>query len=351
MKPIQNVENLIPEAIELFEATGYYDVQKISEKRVSDITFELMNANHVLKIVKHDLTSEMIKNWLEQIESKYGFTMNDEHLDLGSFMTFDPNDILSAPKALAISPEFTKDNNIQISDLPEGNIHFRDKELALAYLAKNKPNTISYDVLAEPEADVLEPPAEEEKTVLFEHPNAKKNEAAALDMSRVIKMETYQTEGSSIEPIVAKPDINFIRTTDKKTNEGVSHNSRFYIKGVLHKDASKFKSGCHLFLLANIMVFLSLATTSLVFVDSEKYSWAVWGPLLMVVSALIYFASIKSSKCPVCNQRQFAPKTCFKHKKAHRWPIFGYMLPTAIHAILFKWFRCIFCGTSIRLKK
>ena len=192
---------------------------------------------------------------------------------------------------------------------------------------------------------------ENDKTELVGAPVFTGKDSQVLDKSRIMKTEKFQNEGSHVTPIARSEDINHSKTTKKETNEGIDSQSKFYVRGVLHKDGSRFKSGCRWFIMVPLLIFLSFAITSLVLIDKDKYEWAVWAPLLGVLGIVIYFSAAQRSSCPICNQKQFSPKTCLKHKNAHHWPVLGYMLPTAVHALLFKWFRCIFCGTSVRLKK
>jgi len=85
----------------------------------------------------------------------------------------------------------------------------------------------------------------------------------------------------------------------------------------------------------------------LTLLDKEMFFWAPYTILLLFVGVLIYFMFTGKASCPICNQKQFAPKNCLKHRDAHKLPVIGYMLPTALHAIYYRWFKCIFCGTSV----
>jgi hypothetical protein len=47
----------------------------------------------------------------------------------------------------------------------------------------------------------------------------------------------------------------------------------------------------------------------------------------------------------------YVPKHCLKNRKAHHLPLLGHIGAVALHVMVFKWFNCTFCGTSIRIKK
>lgn len=352
MKPIHDVENMQPEAVELLEAAGYMDANIIFDHKISDITTELIKANNVLEIIDTEPNRSMVVQWLKPLEARFGKTIDEEEPEIDPNTLIRPRDILNTPFAVPLSENFIKDHRIEVDEMPRGTVRFLDKELAIAHHNSEDLAEVSYNLVSDqPPSKGSSKNEDEKETGLFEDPVFTGEDSNILDKSRILKMETFQNEGSTVAPMQRAEDVNLTKTTRKETNAGVSPNSRFYIKGVLHKSVSRFKSGCFLFLLVNIMIFLSFAITALVLLDREKYWWAVWGPLLGVLAIIIYFSGAQKSSCPICNQRQFAPKRCLKHKNAHHWPLFGYMLPTAVHALFFKWFRCIFCGTSVRLKE
>ncbi|MFT6793233.1 MAG: hypothetical protein ACJAR1_001226 [Rubritalea sp.] len=351
MKPIQDVENMQPEAIELFEAAGYMYAQTIFDHKISDITTELIKANNVLEIIDTEPNRAMVVQWLQPLEVQFGGFIDEDASEIDPSMLIDSKDIINTPLAVLVSEKFIDKHHIDLLDLPAGNFRFIDKEQATAFLSETEAASLSYKVISDQTLSDPIDHSENDKTELIDHSAFKGKDSQVLDKSRILKIESFQSEGSHVNPIAKNQDIHFSRTTQKETNEGVDPRSKFYIKGVLHKDVPQFKSGCHWFIFINILIFLSFAITSLVLVDKDYYSWVVWAPLLGLLGIMIYFGTAQRSSCPVCNQKQFVSKKCLKHKNAHHWPVFGYMLPTAIHALLFKWFKCIFCGTSVRLKK
>jgi hypothetical protein len=69
-----------------------------------------------------------------------------------------------------------------------------------------------------------------------------------------------------------------------------------------------------------------------------------------VVSGLFYLMFALRARCRVCTNHIFWSKRCFKNQKAHRLWGLGLVGSLALHALLFGWFRCMYCGTAIRLK-
>jgi hypothetical protein len=79
-----------------------------------------------------------------------------------------------------------------------------------------------------------------------------------------------------------------------------------------------------------------------------KFLWVIgaW----VVVSAFYIYLSTRL-RCRVCTNHIFFSKRCFKNAKAHRVPGFGLVGSLALHALIFGWFRCMYCGTAIRLRR
>lgn len=69
-----------------------------------------------------------------------------------------------------------------------------------------------------------------------------------------------------------------------------------------------------------------------------------------LVCGLFFLVFALRARCRVCTNQIFWSKRCFKNQKAHRVPGLGLVASLALHALLFGWFRCMYCGTAIRLK-
>jgi len=71
--------------------------------------------------------------------------------------------------------------------------------------------------------------------------------------------------------------------------------------------------------------------------------------ILVVLGCLqLHFAG--RSRCRICSCNLFYSKNCLKNRKAHHFPPLGYVASLALHLLIFGWFRCMYCGTAIRLK-
>lgn len=376
---LSTFENLPPEALELLEAAGHTDIKSLFEHSYEEISHELVKANSVLQIVDGDLNDNRLPEWLKTIELLAGKELTRSQISPSITLTTqspsktssppsaqEPStqqeipqqnqvplvsrlDLQQSPVAIPLSKDFTERNNLNLESLPQGIIRSVDN---------TSPSTIPEPAKQEglvsqmnlSKANNPEPIQTSTPSAFFEKEstNAK---PAPLDKSRILSMEEYQQEGSKVAQPAEPKQNNLTRTTKKETNEGVNPESKFFIKGVLHQDIPKFKIGSYAFLFFNLLILIIFAVTPLAVIDKENYWWCIFAPGLMLPAIFIYFTMCQKASCPICTQKQYALKRCLKHKNAHRWPIFGYMLPTCLHALFFKWFRCIFCGTSVRIKE
>jgi hypothetical protein len=152
--------------------------------------------------------------------------------------------------------------------------------------------------------------------------------------------------------------IALLRSPRPETNKGRSPDSRFFIRGVLHDQPLKVWFGGLVAVLLQICIPLAVvAAPLLILLDQmpEKFAWVpTWiiaFPIAVPVLGLFYALVSARAKCRVCAQRIYVPKNCLKNKKAHYLPFLGHIGALALHVIVFKWFNCTFCGTSIRIKK
>lgn len=88
-------------------------------------------------------------------------------------------------------------------------------------------------------------------------------------------------------------------------------------------------------------------------VTKGDHSW-LWA-MLWVVGGWLFFGVLYAlfplrARCRVCTNHIFFSKNCIKNSKAHRLPIIGMPSSLALHMLLFSWFRCMYCGTAIRIK-
>jgi hypothetical protein len=156
-------------------------------------------------------------------------------------------------------------------------------------------------------------------------------------------------EKPQIAPLVSKRKQDVRVSVSKGLNAGKKLHSRTFIRGVLNPHIWRMRISSFITLLMFVLMPASL--TALGMVMKTKNLWWFAVPAVFLVIFFFYLTVASRMKCRVCGQPVFSPKSCRKHIKAHRSRMFGYIIPTSIHMILFHWFRCTYCGTSVRLRK
>jgi hypothetical protein len=111
-------------------------------------------------------------------------------------------------------------------------------------------------------------------------------------------------------------------------------------------------------LILAVMLPVGIISSSLSLLSRELPStfgwvpeWLLVLPLSLPVLGVMYLIWGLQGSCRICGQKLFIPRMCLKNSKAHRFPGLGHIVPVCFHMLVFKWFRCTYCGTPVRLKK
>jgi hypothetical protein len=182
-----------------------------------------------------------------------------------------------------------------------------------------------------------------------------------IDTSRI---KTFEAMGvptaRPFAPLAVNGDdrIALIRAPRVETNRGRDPQSRRYIRGVLHSHPVSIGFGALVTLVMSVMLPLGIISALLLLLSSEMPErfdwvpkWILAFPLSLPVFGIAYLIWGLQGKCRICTQKMFVPKICLKNSKAHHIRGLGHVIPVSIHILLFKWFRCPYCGTPVRLKK
>jgi hypothetical protein len=152
--------------------------------------------------------------------------------------------------------------------------------------------------------------------------------------------------------------ISLIRGPRVETNRGRDPRSRFYIRGVLHSHPISLIAGAFFTLVLWFLLPLAIISSVLLLLSREMSAdfgwvpkWILAFPVGLPVCGLAYLFWGVNGRCRICGQKMFVPRMCLKNSKAHHVRGLGYIIPVCIHILLFKWFRCTYCGTPVRLKK
>lgn len=181
---------------------------------------------------------------------------------------------------------------------------------------------------------------------------------------RIAKEKTAEAGGESIEPIPFSTGENIpkqklsLRSAKGMEQKKFSRRSRRFVRGVLHTNPYGITFAA-LWTLITIGTFPISVGFGLFFLLSKMKpllfwwvpEWFLYMTLLLPVAGIIYLVFALSGRCKICSQRLFYTKSCERNIKAPHIAGLGYIIPLCLHILLFRWFRCTYCGTPVRLKE
>lgn len=156
-----------------------------------------------------------------------------------------------------------------------------------------------------------------------------------------------ECEYSDITPFQSERSASFV-----PYNAGKDTSFSHY----LHKRGITHLTSTRTFLGALSVLFLALAfgdilAVAIAFMTMEESfpQWAPYTLLALPIGIIAYGIFSLRSRCSVCRMPLFYSKNCAKNNKAHNFRPLGFVISTALHIILFRWFRCPYCGSAQQL--
>lgn len=121
-------------------------------------------------------------------------------------------------------------------------------------------------------------------------------------------------------------------------------------KGIKHLTPFRTWLGALAALLLLVSTLSAMALITLMLLNGER-GWPIillcFGPWLLAMA--LYLSLALPRKCSVCRAPIFSFKKYTRNKAAHHIPLLGYVFATALHVLLFNWFRCPACGSAQQL--
>lgn len=344
---INRIDGIDQDSLELLEAAGFQHAGTLAKISATNLHRELSNANQLLRIVKTLPDAARLEQWIHAAREISGVTESDIESD-ASTAKADAFELLqSAPSAIPIPARLLVENQLGVSEVPSG-IPLDQLEIACHLDA----GLTAHDASASSKSNAAN------GFVRLAETNSPKLE---IDTSRLRSIgEISGTDNTSADSsLSAETDrIALIRAPRKESNAGRDPNSRWYLRGILHKSPVLIYCGALATLmialitpLAIVSAFLLLSSTYLPKSFSWVPSWLIVFPLALPIFGLLYAVFGNMGSCRVCCQKLFVPRQHLKNSRAHHVRLLGYILPLCVHIVLFRWFRCTHCGTPIRLKE
>jgi hypothetical protein len=350
MTDLQNIPGIGKTTLELLEAAGFGDAESLAKAGVEELATEMERANSILRISKRLPMRGDVEKWIAAAQDLTGLSyegpsemkmpVNHEVLPKVASM------LAVAPFAIPLPAKFLIDQGLAVGDIPP------------AFLL----NRYSGDLVVKVEERVpaLRPgrPAVSTSNVKIAEISGNRRE---MDVSRIKPIEAValgELRHASAKSTTDNDRVALIRGPRVETNRGRDPKSRFYIRGVMHSHPISMAVGAVATLLLAAMLPLAIVSAALLLLSREAHNhfgwvpeWLLVFPLGLPVFGIIYLIWGLHGSCRICGQKVFVPRMCMKNSKAHHFAVLGYIVPVCLHMLLFKWFRCPYCGTPVRLKK
>ncbi len=335
-------------SLELLEAAGFADAETLAKAGVDELALELERANRILQIAKKAPSAGNIRKW---IASARDLTGTEQRPAVQASMPVDYEKssevaamLAASPFAIPLPAGVLVEQKLAVADIPPAillNRYSGDLEVRVddqpATARNGEPSVPSGNVrIADTTATRIE-----------------------IDTSRIKSIDVLSgPKPRTATSEVMNDRVALIRTPRVETNKGRDPSSRRYIRGVLHSHPVSLSMGAIFTLLLMVFLPVGIVSAGLLLLSREVPEhfgwvpeWLLAFPVVLPVLGICYLIWSLNGTCRICGQRQFVPRACLKNTKAHHIRGLGHIVPVCLHILLFKWFRCTYCGTPVRLKK
>jgi hypothetical protein len=348
MTNLEKIPGIEKAGLELLEAAGFYHVEALAKAGVDELVKELERANRILKISEHPPAREHIENWIHTARDLSGIVLAEE-ISVIMPVNYElvpkvATMLASAPFAIPLPASVLVKQQIAVGKIPPAillNRYSGDLEVKVEERAISQKHP--------------RPPSQAGNVKLAETTNR-----LEIDTSRIKPIDSLAgpaPKNPRGQDAVQDDRVALIRGPRAETNLGQNPNSRRFIRGVLHSHPVALTIGAIVTLLLFAILPLAIISSVLLLLSDAlpTFRWVpIWllaFPLSLPILGLAYAIWGLSGSCRICGQKQFAPKVCLKNSKAHHITGLGHTIPTCLHIIVFRWFRCIYCATPLRLKE
>lgn len=354
MTTLDSIPGIGKSSLELLEAAGFSSAETLARAGVDELAKELERANRILQISSKTPEWSEVEEWIGTARSITGIADEKKSDSVSMPINYEKDSkvaaqLASAPFAIPLPGKYLMEHKIPVGDIPPAMLLNRySGELDVKKTEERAPaprvNTSSVQSVSIRGSEALTP------------------SRLDIDVDRVKPLESMAGSSKRMRksgsPKTAQDErVALIRSPKEETNKGKDPNSRRYIRGVLHSHPMSMIFGAIVTLLVTVMLPIAIASGLLLLLSRQmpgNFSWVPpWVlafPAALPVFGIMYLIWGRGS-CRICGQRQFVPRMTLKNAKAHYVPGLGYIIPVCFHILLFRWFRCTYCGTPVRLKK
>lgn len=335
--------------LELLEAAGFMSAEALARSSAHELIEEIERANKVLRICRTLPSADEVHLWILAARDLTGIEVQDsafnsllsKHADFSAVSV----GLDSAAFAIPLPAQLLVDKQLAVADIEQG-IFLGD--------APTKAEVRSADPVS---AKSLRGSSVRSGNVQVADTSVPRLE---IDTTRIKSTQEFSNEVPEKVSRQASNDserVALIRGPLEKTNRGRNPHSRRYIRGVLHNGPFFMIIGAWVTLTLFSVLPVAVISAGLLLLSDQiplhfawVPKWLLVFPASLPVLGIAYLIWGTGGSCRVCGQKQFVPRVCLKNSKAHQIRGLGYIIPVCLHMILFKWFRCTYCGTPVRLK-
>ena len=183
--------------------------------------------------------------------------------------------------------------------------------------------------------------------------NTREPEKEYLDKSSIASVEDYREGKTKVTPLEGRR-VGARTGLEDSPSFLSGRFARFQDRGLPYPQPGKLVFTSLLVLITRLSLITTLVILPLsLYIGSTEFG--LWVVLPVVASFLflcvMHFIATHQTRCRVCSCHFYRAQRCKKHRLAHKLPLLGYAFGGATHLLLFRWMRCMYCGTAIRLRQ
>ena len=182
---------------------------------------------------------------------------------------------------------------------------------------------------------------------------SEESEKDFFDKSIIVSVDEYREGKTKVSPLEGRR-VGSRTGLEEKPNFLSGRFPKFIERGLPYPEPGKLVFTSILVLMTRFSLIATLVILPLsLYVDTTQFGLWVVLPVVssFLLLCIIHFVATQQTRCRVCSCHLYRSRRCDKHRLAHRLPLLGHVFGSALHLILFRWMRCMYCGTAIRLRQ
>ncbi|MFT3992599.1 MAG: DUF4332 domain-containing protein [Luteolibacter sp.] len=354
MTPLSSISGIGKNNLELLEVAGFSDLETLSRVDAAALVAELVKANEVLRISKRPPSLKQVACWIEAARAHGEGTSAVETAPVAPINYEARADVAAmiadAPLAIPLPARQFMEAGVAVSEIPPAiflNHYKGDLEVRVEREVAGEDGTASDTSLSGKIAPHEFSPAGAGKIGIDV---SRLRSTSALNESGVMQVIPAHAPSADHRSLMKAPR--------ESTNCGKSPKSRWFIRGVLANERFSLRLAALLTITVYLLVVASVISVGLLMLSDMKPEsfgwvsrWLLVFPALLPPLGILYLFFAPRCSCQICRQKLFWPRHCIKNSKAHHVKGLGYIFPLCFHLLVFRWFRCTYCGTPLRLKE